>query len=413
VNQSPTSASTVAAGHAALPDVALTVDRLSKNFSGHEKTPLFRRRGPGPQSRAVRGVSFVVPEGQLFTLLGPSGCGKTTTLRSIAGLEQPDSGVITIGGRELFNAEGGVNVPTEQRGLGMVFQSYAIWPHMTVFDNVAFPLRMGPRRERVSGQALRARVLEALESVGLGQYSDRFATALSGGQQQRLALARGLVVQPRVLLLDEPLSNLDAQLRESMRVELKRMQRSAGVTAIYVTHDQTEALSMSDLIAVMKDGRLVQLGTPTDIYQRPNCRFVAEFIGSCNLIDGTVRSVAPDATVVATADAELVAAGSAPPGIAPGDPVIAAVRPEVLSVAPATAERPGGPDVWRGVVVNRAFQGECVTFSVQVGERTMTCRADPVTGIAVGDEVWLAVPPARQLLVADPPEDRAPEPEQT
>src|SRR5919197_910162 len=225
--------------------------------------------------RAAQDVTFEVPQGKLFTLLGPSGCGKTTTLRSIAGLERPRLGEIRVDEDLIYSSLRGVFVPPNQRGLGMVFQSYAIWPHMTVFENAAFPLRVG--RRRFSRREIEQRVNRVLATVDLSEMAQREATKLSGGQQQRLALARALVMEPRLLLLDEPLSNLDAKLRERMRFELKRIQRELGITTVYVTHDQSEALALSNEIAVMRDGRIVQLGSPRDIYERPRSKFVADF----------------------------------------------------------------------------------------------------------------------------------------
>src|SRR3954466_7652922 len=235
--------------------------------------------------RAAHDVSFDVPPGKLFTLLGPSGCGKTTTLRSIAGLERPQAGEIRVGDEVIYSSAGRIFVPPNQRGLGMVFQSYAIWPHMTVYENAAFPLRVG-RRRKFSRREIDERVNRVLATVDLAELAQREATKLSGGQQQRLALARALVMEPRLLLLDEPLSNLDAKLRERMRFELKRIQRELGLTTIYVTHDQSEALALSHEIAVMNEGQIVQIGSPRDIYERPRTTFVADFIGSTNCLDG-------------------------------------------------------------------------------------------------------------------------------
>ncbi len=233
----------------------------------------------------VRDIDFALPPGTFFTLLGPSGCGKTTTLRCVAGLERPDAGAITLGERVLYDSERKVAVPMNQRGIGMVFQSYAIWPHMTVFENIAFPLRVAKDR-RYPREEIRRLVDQALATVGLAGYGDRPATRLSGGQQQRVALARAIVHRPQLLLLDEPLSNLDASLREEMRAELRRLQQQIGITAIYVTHDQAEALAMSDLVAVMDHGRIVQFGEPRAIYFRPENEFVASFIGAANLLAG-------------------------------------------------------------------------------------------------------------------------------
>ena len=235
---------------------------------------------------AVRGVSFSVQPGEQLTLLGPSGCGKTTSLRAIAGLEQPTAGEIHIGGAPVYSSAQRVNIPAEKRGLSMVFQSYAIWPHMTVFENVAYGLRV--RRE--SKEQIAAKVERALDMVQMRAYRDRGASQLSGGQQQRVALARAFVFQPSVLLFDEPLSNLDAKLRADMRIELRELQHRLGITSVYVTHDLEEALAMSDRIVVMRDGLIEQIGSPSDIYNLPRNAFVADFVGSANLIRGRNRT---------------------------------------------------------------------------------------------------------------------------
>ena len=242
--------------------------------------------GAGAAAPAVRGISLDIPAGAFFTLLGPSGCGKTTTLRCVAGLERPDAGEIAIGDETVFSSARGIWVAPHDRNIGMVFQSYAIWPHMSVFDNVAFPLHY--KRPRPSRAETRDRVMAALALVRLDGLADRPAPYLSGGQQQRLALARALVAEPRVLLLDEPLSNLDAKLREEMRLELREMVRRLRVTTLFVTHEQIEALTMSDVVAVMKDGVIVQQGAPADIYGKPAEAFVADFIGKTNLLTGRV-----------------------------------------------------------------------------------------------------------------------------
>src|ERR671919_1872380 len=238
----------------------------------------------GEVVRAAQNVTFSVPDGQLFTLLGPSGCGKTTTLRSIAGLERPRQGEIAVSDRVVYSSSRGVFVAPNRRGFGMVFQSYAIWPHMNVFENTAFPLEVGDRK--YSRKEIRDKVMRVLTAVQLDHLADREATKLSGGQQQRLALARALVMEPSLLLLDEPLSNLDAKLRERMRFELKRLQRELGLTTIYVTHDQSEALALSHEIAVMHEGKIIQIGKPRDIYEKPQNSFVADFVGSTNFLDG-------------------------------------------------------------------------------------------------------------------------------
>src|ERR671930_662292 len=236
------------------------------------------------ESRALDDVTFHVGEGELFTLLGPSGCGKSTTLMSIAGFQTPEQGRIAVGGDVFFDAARRLSVPAERRNLGIVFQSYAVWPHMTVFQNLAFPLKV----RKTKRSAVRPRVLEVLELVEMAQYVDRYPHQLSGGQQQRVALARALVYSPSVLLLDEPFSNLDAKLRERARAWVKELQHSLGLTTLFVTHDQDEALSMSDRVLVMNQGVVQQIGTPEEVYRRPANRFVADFVGRVNLISGDV-----------------------------------------------------------------------------------------------------------------------------
>ena len=294
----------------------LEVANLCKSFDGEHSRK--RRKDPstaGGRVFAVNDVSFTVEEGDLFTLLGPSGCGKTTTLRSIAGLETPDSGSIALSSRPLFKSQGGrrasLNVPVNKRGLGMVFQSYAIWPHMSVFENVAFPLQVMNRAKRPGKTDIAERVNRVLETMELRKYADRHATKLSGGQQQRLAPARAIVTEPDLLLLDEPLSNLDAKLRESLRFELKRLQRDLGITSIYVTHDQSEALALSTKIAVMSEGNIVQLGRPREIYETPRTKFVAEFIGTANFVNGVIRSRDGENYVVETTEGQLSLSSSA------------------------------------------------------------------------------------------------------
>src|SRR5262245_52304539 len=235
---------------------------------------------------AVRGVNFNVMPGEQLTLLGPSGCGKTTTLRAVAGLEQPTAGEIRINGVPVFSFAQKINIRAEKRGLSMVFQSYAIWPHMTVFDNVAYGLRV----RKAGASEITEKVDRALEMVQMREFGDRPASQLSGGQQQRVALARAFVFQPSVLLFDEPLSNLDAKLRADMRIELRELQHRLGITSVYVTHDLEEALAMSDRIVVMRDGLIAQIGPPSDIYNLPRNAFVADFVGSANLVHGRNRS---------------------------------------------------------------------------------------------------------------------------
>lgn len=354
----------------------LIIDDLYKSF------PV---KAGGGVVAAIDGVSFTVEEGELFTMLGPSGCGKTTTLRSVAGLERPTAGRITVRDRLLYDSTTRVNVPVHSRGLGMVFQSYAIWPHMNVYKNVAFPLEVLPRSSRPSRKQIRERVDRVLSVVHLDHLMNRPATDLSGGQQQRLALARALAMEPPLLLLDEPLSNLDAKLREQMRLELKRLQRDTGITAVYVTHDQEEALSMSNRIAVMNKGKVEQLGRPRDIYNSPVSQFVADFIGTSNFCDGIViASEGAGRYRVATGPGELIAGSSAE--FAVGDQVVVGIRPEQLTIV-SGAEVGSGPGVWKAEVINRGFLGNVMEYELRVGDHTLRMRANPEVSIPRGEQV--------------------------
>jgi iron(III) transport system ATP-binding protein len=313
-------------------------------------------------------VSFAVREGQQLTLLGPSGCGKTSTLRAIAGLETPTSGIIRIGGKPIYDSKSGVNVPAEQRGMSMVFQSYAIWPHMTVFDNVAYGLRV--RKE--TGAALKEKVHYALDLVKMGQYAARNASALSGGQQQRVALARAIAFSPSVLLFDEPLSNLDAKLRSEMRIELRELQRRLGVTSLYVTHDLEEALAMSDQIVVMRAGVVEQSGTPAEIYNYPRTAFVADFVGSANLIGGDVIGSDAGAGTVTVRASD----GTVIHGVTRGRPVGAkgtlSVRTVHLSLS---RERPPGEiNAWPVTAVRSVFLGDITQVHVRLGDQDLVVR---------------------------------------
>jgi iron(III) transport system ATP-binding protein len=347
----------------------------------------------GESVKAAQDVSFTVAEGHLFTLLGPSGCGKTTTLRSIAGLERPRQGSITVNDRVVYSSSTGVFVAPNQRGFGMVFQSYAIWPHMNVFQNVAFPLEVGSRR--CTRQEIRDSVMQVLTAVQLDQLADRNATTLSGGQQQRLALARALVMKPALLLLDEPLSNLDAKLREKMRFELKRLQRELKITTVYVTHDQGEALALSHEIAVMHEGRIQQIGSPRDIYERPATQFVADFVGSSNFIDGTVTGPAPDGSVIVRTEIGDVTV-RALQTLAADERVAVSVRPEDVDL---TEDRPAGANVWEGRVDQKVFLGEAVDFQVKVGTRTLLSRRHPTLRTKIGDAIFVQLDPEKCVVL--------------
>ncbi len=340
--------------------------------------------------KAAQDVSFSVPEGKLFTLLGPSGCGKTTTLRSIAGLERPRVGEIAVNDRVVYSSAKGVFVSPNRRGFGMVFQSYAIWPHMTVYENAAFPLQVANRR--VGRQQIRERVMRVLSATQLDHLAEREATKLSGGQQQRLALARALVREPQLLLLDEPLSNLDAKLRDKMRFELKRLQRELRITTIYVTHDQSEALALSHEIAVMTEGRIQQVGSPRDIYERPRSQFVADFVGSTNFLDGSV--LGPDGAEgryrIRTEIGDVCVQGGE--ALRADDKVLLSVRPEDVELAES---RPEGANVWEGRVDQKVFLGECVDFQVRLGERTLLSRRHPSLRTPIGNPIFVQLDPEK------------------
>lgn len=359
---------------------------LRKSFVGH--------RG---EVRAVDGIGLEVAEGSLFTLLGPSGCGKSTTLRCIAGLETPEAGEIEVDGAVVFSSSRRTSVPAHQRHIGMVFQSYAIWPHMTVFENAAYPLRVG--KQRFTSDEIEQRVKEALELVRLEGLEDRPAPYLSGGQQQRLAVARALVRQPKVLLLDEPLSNLDARLREHMRLELRLLQRRLGITAIYVTHDQMEALALSTVIAVMSDGRLVQVGPPREIYERPESHFVADFFGAINFIRGRLAVGAADNGAAVETEQGILHCYP-PEGVVTGDQVLVSVRPEnlLLHTRPPAEQR----NVWVGRVDTVAFLGEFLEVQLTVGTASLRARVHAQEELTPGQEVYVQIPPGRcTVLPAD------------
>ena len=349
---------------------------------------------------AVRDCTFQVDEGQLFALLGPSGCGKSTTLRCIAGLEVPDAGEITIGRDVVFSSERGIFVPASGRAIGMVFQSYAIWPHMTVLENVAFPLRHGRRVAGLSAQDIRQRVDRVLDLVRLGGLQDRPAPLLSGGQQQRVALARALVSEPRLLLLDEPLSNLDASLRDEMTVEMVELFARLRITALYVTHDQREALSISDRVAIMHQGRIVREGTPREIYADPQNRFTASFIGRTNIIRGRWQGaeISPGRGRVVSPLGVLET--RRPAALADGAPVALAWRPEQLTTS---AER--AANSVEGTVCALAYRGDAVDGVVQCGDVKLHVRLASTTPLRIGDVVHVQFPPEACSII-DEEEER-------
>jgi iron(III) transport system ATP-binding protein len=348
----------------------------------------------GPPIAAVQGVTFEVPQGKLFTLLGPSGCGKTTTLRSIAGLERPRQGEIVVDSTVMFSAERNVFIPANQRGFGMVFQSYAIWPHMNVYGNVAFPLLAG--RRRIPKAEIRERVMRVLDTVALGDVVERPATQLSGGQQQRLALARALVLEPTLLLLDEPLSNLDAKLRERMRFELKRLQRELRVTTLYVTHDQSEALALSHEIGVMNQGRLVQVGSPRAIYSRPVSAFVADFVGTANFLEGVVDHVDGSTARVHVASEVGPVLALATEPLTVGDRVVLTTRPEDVELSDA---QPSGGNRWVASVDQKVYLGESIDFRVKIGTRVLLARVHPRRTTRIGEYLHVAIAPEKLLAL--------------
>jgi iron(III) transport system ATP-binding protein len=347
---------------------------------------------------ATQNVSFEVPEGKLFTLLGPSGCGKTTTLRSIAGLERPKSGEIAVRGRLVYSSEQGIFVAPNRRDFGMVFQSYAIWPHMNVYQNAAFPLDV--RAGKLSRKEIAAKVMRVLRAVALDDLADRAATKLSGGQQQRLALARALVMEPQLLLLDEPLSNLDAKLRERMRFELKRIQRELGITTVYVTHDQSEALALSHMIAVMNEGRIVQIGTPRDIYERPSARFVADFVGTTNFLDAVVVAKENGGRCrVRTAVGELNV--QCVEHLSANATVLVSVRPEDVELSEQPQQRNDGDNFCAGAVRAKAFLGDCLDFQVEIGDFVLLARVHPSLRTPVGERVYVRMRAEKCVAVPD------------
>jgi iron(III) transport system ATP-binding protein len=347
------------------------LDRLSKRYGGID---------------AVSAFSLEVARGEALTLLGPSGCGKTTTLRMIAGLETPDAGAIYFDGVPVVSIDQHINLPPERRKIGMVFQSYAIWPHMTVAQNVAFPLKV----RRLGAAAIRDRVRAALAMVGLDGMEDRPATRLSGGQQQRVALARALIHEPALLLLDEPLSNLDVKLREQMRVELKLLQARLGLTLIYVTHDQTEALSLSDRIVLLNRGRIEQIGTPRALYERPETPFVRDFLGKSVTLPGRVRGAVDGCVAVElTCGIGSVIECRAPVGIdlTPGREVDISVRPEAVRLA-GTADNEAG--TLHGIVEAVLYQGERSECEVRVGNDAILVYVPSDSVFVPGDAIALA-----------------------
>jgi spermidine/putrescine transport system ATP-binding protein len=379
-------ASPVARSEAAIPIPAIELVGIAKQFQS--------RRGT---VHAVERVDLVIGEGEFFSLLGPSGCGKTTTLRMIGGFEEPTEGHILLYGQDV------VGVPPNHRDVNMVFQSYALFPHMTVFENVAF----GLRRKSVAKPEIANRVGEMLELVQLEGKSDRHPRELSGGQQQRVALARALVNRPRALLLDEPLAALDLKLRQAMQLELKRIQREVGISFVFVTHDQNEALTMSDRLVVMNAGRIEQLGTPRDVYERPRTRFVAGFIGTSNLIEGTVARLDGSTAILERGgDASIIVPDAVSAGAAVGQPLDLTVRPEKIVLS---HERPdAGRCALRGRVTEVVYLGSSTQYAVSTRDgadlSVYVQNSSDAGDIAERDEdVWLSWRPEHSLALVTSP----------
>lgn len=341
---------------------------------------------------AVDRAELQIVDDELFTLLGPSGCGKTTLLRLIAGFYRPDAGEIVLGGR-VVDA-----LPPYQRKIGMVFQNYALWPHMTVFENVAYGLRL----RKLSRQEVESRVAEGLSKVNLSGLEGRYPGQLSGGQQQRVALARALVLNPDILLLDEPLSNLDAKIRVQVRTEIRRLQKELGITTVYVTHDQEEALSLSDRVAVMRDGKVLQVGTPKELYERPLTRFVADFIGTNNFIAGRVTERRGEHVVVETLLGRFAAIPNV--GVGPGAACVLAVRPENVTIGAGPAAPPDG-NVIRGRVTFASYLGNTLRYDVEA-DRGQVVKADirdpwHHEPFSLGQTVTVSFPPSGALAIPD------------
>ncbi|MGD8880509.1 MAG: ABC transporter ATP-binding protein [Desulfobacterales bacterium] len=343
---------------------------------------------------AINRIQLEVNKGEMLTLLGPSGCGKTTTLRCIAGLEKPEEGDIIIDGQPMLSKG---FVPSSKRGIGMVFQNYAVWPHMKVFSNIVYGLKL----QKIPKPKIRERAGQVLELVGLTGLEDRYPAQLSGGQQQRVALARALVTNPKVLLLDEPLSNLDAKLREELRFEIKSLVRRMGITSVYVTHDQAEAMVISDRIAVMDSGNVVQIGTAQDIYKNPANRFVADFIGTMNFMSGEIVEVLPaaDTVCVRTEFSEKMLCKSIDStAAAPGSKVYASIRPEDVQVF--TESPQDRENVFKGTIAHKAYLGNFLFFFVDINDTMIRVQVPHHLPQEEGQELYLLLDPQKCVVLS-------------
>jgi len=364
------------------------------------------RRERGDTFAAIDDVSVEIERGSMVTILGPSGCGKTTLLRCIAGLEQPTGGEIWSGNRLLSSGRAGILLPPERRDFGMMFQSYAVWPHMSVFGNVAYPLKL----RRWTKARIEERVARMLNVAGIEHLRNEYPLRLSGGQQQRVALARALVCDPKVILFDEPLSNVDAKVREELRIELLEMQKRIGFAGVYVTHDQEEAMAISERVVVMNNGKVLQEGSPREVYGRPNSRFVASFIGIANLWNGRVKNGGEDsglATLTSDLGDLVVASENLPPKLNLTDDVLIIARPEALSVTKDEPIEARGKNVWPGVVRVEMFKGAHFEYVVEVNNQSVRGRSQLEDAISEGDSVYVAVSP-QSLRVLPQDEHQAP-----
>ncbi|WP_209125282.1 ABC transporter ATP-binding protein [Alkalihalobacillus sp. BA299] len=333
-------------------------------------------------SVAVDQFSLEIKEGEFISFLGPSGCGKTTTLRMIAGFIDPTEGEIQIDEQVVFSKAKRIGLQPEERNIGMVFQSYAVWPHMTVYQNIAYPLKI----KKVNKKAMKERVERMLDLVNLQDYKKRYPHELSGGQQQRVALARALIMEPSLLLLDEPLSNLDAKLREKMRAEIIDVQKRTGVTIVYVTHDQAEALSMSDRIVVMNKGVIQQIGSPEEIYKEPINSFVADFIGQTNFISGQIKSITPLTIQLESTDMQITMESEPfSQSYTVGQNVSLCIRPEEVKIVESSDERKS----LQGTIVNKTYLGNVIEYIVNVDHQHIRVEADSSSNWALGVDVGL------------------------
>ncbi len=342
---------------------------------------------------AINHIQLEVNKGEMLTLLGPSGCGKTTTLRCIAGLERPDEGDIVIDGKPMLSQG---FVQPSKRGIGMVFQNYAVWPHMKVYNNIVYGLKL----QKLSKQEIKEKAQKVLELVGLDGLEDRYPSQLSGGQQQRVALARALVGNPKVLLLDEPLSNLDAKLREELRFEIKSLVRRMGITSVYVTHDQAEAMVISDRVAVMESGNVVQIGLPEEIYEKPANRFVADFIGTMNFISGEIAEVVPDSNEVYVRTEFIDKMLCTQPDsqvLKTGEKVYASIRPEDVEIFAQSPE--SKENLFKGTIAHKAYLGNFLYFFVSVNDTMIRVQVPHYVPHEEGEELYLFLNPKKCMVL--------------